>query len=41
MAVKDKPASGILFAMRKGSNFEDASGRLSENSKLDLLEGYK
>lgn len=41
MKVKDKPYSGIMFAMKKGATLEQALGKLSDDSVVTLVNHYK
>lgn len=40
MAVKDSPTSGLLFAMRKGTDLYDAFNSLTTNSKYSLISAF-
>jgi hypothetical protein len=38
--VKDLPIGNIMFQMRKGNVFSDIAAKLSEDSKVNLLQSY-
>ena len=40
LAIKDCPAQGVLFAIRKGKNLYDIIEGLNDNYKIRMLKGY-
>lgn len=40
LKVKDRPAAGILFALRKGRDLHDILEGFTDNYKVNLLKGY-
>ena len=40
LKVKDSPASGILFGMRKGKSLHECLEGLNDNYQIRLLKGY-
>jgi len=40
LQVKDLPISGLMFQIKKGKSLSDAIDRLSDNSKVGLIEKY-